>query len=406
NFYVVIDGQVQIYLADAASRIPAAGPEPATASDGEPSVSGGWSDAGDELGGAPPAESDIESDADSNGPGDSGSEAGGSSGGQPAPEEALLLNVVGPGDVLSSLLSILSLFAEGVPLRPRPQHQRGPTSSVASALGLVARGGAHTGTAPAMRGHMSQQPADQLAYDQASTSDSSVRDRHGEPRPRRPSVVARATTDTTLAMIPASAFQRVTRLYPKAAAHILQVILARLQRVTFATLYDYLDLPDELVVIERAISDLARLPLRPEIAQSDVLLRVKELYAQADRRTPSAPPPIQSPVLGSSQQRPSFSTRTTLSAGVASTHSVNLSSARQLPAAWKLTRENLEALPACLAMEPPPPAVDLGPAQLPRSRFRRHRRRGSDSAPPATLPSAAEIESLRRDALHQLCDSL
>ncbi|KAJ2765544.1 Nte1p, partial [Coemansia nantahalensis] len=297
------------------------------------------------------------------------------------------------------LLSILSLFAEGVPLRQgrRRWHQPEALPRVGS------------------RGHMPQ-ATDAPAYDQCS--DSSTRDECSHPPPRRPNVVARATTDTTLAMIPASAFQRVTRLYPKAAAHILQVILTRLQRVTFATLYDYLDLPDELVAIERAISGLARLPLAPEIAQSDVLLRARELYAQADRQSPSAPPAVQSPVLGS-QRRPSFSTRSTLSAGVASTHTVNLSDARQLPAAWKLTRASLEALPAAaaameaaptpIAMEilPPPAAnVDVTIAHAPRSRFRRHRRRGSDSAPVATLPSAADIEGLRRDALQQLCDSL
>ncbi|KAJ2793552.1 phosphatidylcholine and lysophosphatidylcholine phospholipase, partial [Coemansia helicoidea] len=399
---------VQIYLADDTSRIPAAGPpaDPGAGSDGEVSGSGGWSDAGGEFNGAQPAESDGESDAGSSAADDSDEAAGSGGGGggdgsgdQAAPEEALLLNVVGPGDVLSSLLSILSLFAEGVPLRQGRRRWHQPEA--------LPRAGS--------RGHMPQ-AVDTPAYDQCS--DSSTRDECSHPPPRRPNVVARATTDTTLAMIPASAFQRVTRLYPKAAAHILQVILTRLQRVTFATLYDYLDLPDELVAIERAISGLARLPLAPEIAQSDVLLRARELYAQADRQSPSAPPAIQSPVLGS-QRRPSFSTRSTLSAGVASTHTVNLSDARQLPAAWKLTRASLEALPAAaaameaaptpIAMEilPPPAAnVDVTIAHAPRSRFRRHRRRGSDSAPVATLPSAADIEGLRRDALQQLCDSL
>ncbi|KAJ1731537.1 Nte1p, partial [Coemansia biformis] len=422
NFYVVIDGQVQIYLADAASRIPAPPPGSGSASDvgADDSASEGWSDAEGELDGALPMAPDAESSAP-----DLGSET---AGGHPEPEEALLLNVVGPGDVLSSLLSILSLFAEGVPLRQRRQQQTGNSPPAAHTPRPAQRSGVYRalGGAPAaasqpvppMRAHMSQL-ADMLAHGQENSSSKSG---HGEPRPLRPNVVARATTDTTLAMIPATAFQRVTRLYPKAAAHILQVILTRLQRVTFATLYDYLDLPDELVAIERAICDLARLPLMPEIAQSDTLWRVRSLHAQADDVARGGASAIQSPTLGS-RRKPSLSSRTSPSAGLASTHTVNLSSARQLPAAWKICRESLEALgarcalsptglPVGVAMEAAPVDADLsmgiGPAatQLPRSRFRRHRRRGSDSAPAGSLPSAADVEVLRRDALQQLCDSL
>ena len=35
-------------------------------------------------------------------------------------------------------------------------------------------------------------------------------------------VVARATVDTTLAVIPAEAFRRLTKKYPKATGHIVQ----------------------------------------------------------------------------------------------------------------------------------------------------------------------------------------
>ena len=50
-----------------------------------------------------------------------------------------------------------------------------------------------------------------------------------------PDIVARAATDSTIAIIPASAFRRLTHSYPKATAHVIQVILTRFYRVTLVT---------------------------------------------------------------------------------------------------------------------------------------------------------------------------
>jgi lysophospholipid hydrolase len=47
--------------------------------------------------------------------------------------------------------------------------------------------------------------------------------------------IARATVDTTLAVIPAEAFRKLTRKYPKASGTIVQVVLERFSRVTFMT---------------------------------------------------------------------------------------------------------------------------------------------------------------------------
>ncbi|KAJ2161212.1 Nte1p [Coemansia sp. RSA 552] len=400
NFYVVIDGQVQIFLADDASRIP-----PAHA---DLTPSAGFSDADDAY------EETCT---------DYGSmfhpEPTMLDGGRGAPivhseaDSAILLNVVGPGDVLSSLFSILSLFTEDVPLR----HRRSCASAGSSAGDLPPLGANPFDTIP--------------AADSASVSGHG-----GLPQlPLRPNVVARATADTTLAMIPATAFQRVTRLYPQAAAHILQVILTRLQRVTFATLYDYLGLPDELVSIERAISDLARGQLCPEIAGSEVLPLVKDLYARHDEpvETSRQQTTTQSPVLGVTKELP-FSSRTTPSAGRASRYSISLGSSSQLPAAWKINRENLEAvekqLPSSRVATYMSPEIPirrpLGTAEADaqggglnivpslssqgriRSQQKRHQRKraGSDTEPPNALPSAADIDQLRKDVLYQLCASL
>ncbi|GAA6058867.1 hypothetical protein JCM10212_002811 [Sporobolomyces blumeae] len=73
--------------------------------------------------------------------------------------------------------------------------------------------------------------------------------------------LARATVDTTLAVIPAEAFRRLTKKFPNAAAHIVQVILTRLQRVTLLTAHKYLGLTREVIRTEQAINDLACYPL-------------------------------------------------------------------------------------------------------------------------------------------------
>ncbi|WFC97520.1 hypothetical protein MYAM1_000234 [Malassezia yamatoensis] len=70
--------------------------------------------------------------------------------------------------------------------------------------------------------------------------------------------VARATVDTTLAVLPAEAFRRLTSKYPSAVAHIVQVILTRLARVTFHTAHQYLGLTREVMKTEQAINEYGK----------------------------------------------------------------------------------------------------------------------------------------------------
>lgn len=82
----------------------------------------------------------------------------------------------------------------------------------------------------------------------SSTRTSSIRPDSARPlpdgrRPGRPKMgptalngtIARATVDTTLAVIPAEAFRKLTRKFPKASGTIVQVVLERFSRVTFMT---------------------------------------------------------------------------------------------------------------------------------------------------------------------------
>ncbi|CAG7848003.1 Lysophospholipase NTE1; AltName: Full=Intracellular phospholipase B; AltName: Full=Neuropathy target esterase homolog [Serendipita indica DSM 11827] len=84
---------------------------------------------------------------------------------------------------------------------------------------------------------------------------------HTSNAPLQQGIIARATTDTTLAVIPAEAFRRLTQKFPKASAHIVQVILTRFSRVTFQSAHKYLGLTSELLRTEKAINDIACHPL-------------------------------------------------------------------------------------------------------------------------------------------------
>jgi len=98
-----------------------------------------------------------------------------------------------------------------------------------------------------------------------------------------PDIVARATVDTTIAIIPASAFRRLTRVYPKATAHIVQVILTRLQRVTLATGHSYLGLTSEVLRTEKHMNKYTTYEL-PNFLRGDALERLKEKFIRERER--------------------------------------------------------------------------------------------------------------------------
>ena len=199
-----------------------------------------------------------------------------------------LLTEVKNGAPMSSLFSVLSLFTEDVKLRHDDDRDVRPISS-ASSTGFPF--GATTESGPNTPGWLDERHPQMTAYPSHSRRTSSTavanghlpavpplslntpsdlqhlqrtdhernadRDRQGASRrPENnksvhPDVVARATVDTTIAIIPATAFHRLTRVYPKATAHIVQVILTRLQCVTFATAHSYLGLTSEVLRTER-----------------------------------------------------------------------------------------------------------------------------------------------------------
>ena len=92
-----------------------------------------------------------------------------------------------------------------------------------------------------------------------------------------PDIVARASVDTTIAIIPATAFHRLTRVYPKATAHIVQVILTRLQRVTLATGHAYLGLTTEVLQTEKLMDKYTTYEL-PDFLRGSALERLKDKF--------------------------------------------------------------------------------------------------------------------------------
>lgn len=178
-----------------------------------------------------------------------------------------LLNEVGSGGTLSSLFTILSLFTEDVkmswqdsepaeepipdaipeafarPIRNRTQRADSDvsqlslnlepespgypprrTASFSSSGSTVHGAGSDTTTSP--RPRPSSRYESVLETPIASRPPSlpqsfAPRDVH-TPTQLHHGVVARATEDTTLAVIPAEAFRRLTKKFPKATGHIVQ----------------------------------------------------------------------------------------------------------------------------------------------------------------------------------------
>jgi lysophospholipid hydrolase len=153
-----------------------------------------------------------------------------------------LLNEVGAGGTLSSLFKILSLFTEHVQISwqsegtssgyqsPRPDertksHRKDsevsifnldiPSHPMHLRRDSVSSSGStiHAENAISPSGSSSRPPQSAASVRPPSTA---------EPDSLHHGVVARATEDTTLAVIPAEAFHRLTQKFPKAAAHIVQ----------------------------------------------------------------------------------------------------------------------------------------------------------------------------------------
>lgn len=229
-----------------------------------------------------------------------------------------LLTEVKNGAPMSSLFSILSLFTEDVKLRhtedddldssassmghshPRFSSSSGfainhtpntpPSLPTSPIYGALSQNGQATNRDRRSSTMASSTAGGTLPIIPPLSLDPATDFREQRPKSRRtkvhsvhPDIVARATVDTTIAIIPASAFRRLTRVYPKATAHIVQVILTRLQRVTLATGHSYLGLTSEVLRTEKHMNKYTTYEL-PNFLRGDALERLKEKFIRERER--------------------------------------------------------------------------------------------------------------------------
>ncbi|XP_067828963.1 patatin-like phospholipase domain-containing protein 7a isoform X2 [Heptranchias perlo] len=81
----------------------------------------------------------------------------------------------------------------------------------------------------------------------------------GHQRPYK-TVSARAAEVSTVLCLPVEAFQTIFEKYPESLVRVVQIIMVRLQRVTFVALHNYLGLTNELFIQESQPSRLVSQP--------------------------------------------------------------------------------------------------------------------------------------------------
>lgn len=266
---------------------------------------------------------DIGSDGDENSP---LGEYDGHEANQSHTQRYQLLTEVKNGAPMSSLFSILSLFTEDIKLRhdeeddrpvshtdlrSAPQSQEKTFGSPTEEFSQYPPGSAPQSPVnipPLRRGSSKREGESNLSSlgaagnlpkvpplsldtsNQNLINDSFDNDVNKSRLPPRklksahPDIVARATVDTTIAIIPATAFRRLTRVYPRATAHIVQVILTRLQRVTLATAHSYLGLTNEVLHTEKLMNRYTTYDL-PGYLRDAPLRRLKDKFAKERERT-------------------------------------------------------------------------------------------------------------------------
>ncbi|KAI0404201.1 patatin-like phospholipase [Xylaria palmicola] len=231
----------------------------------------------------------------------------------PGQQRYQLLTEVRNGNPMSSLFSIMSLFTEDIHLQVPPESQTGPIlTHEANSPRIPSRPnvGRHAADVPVAEpttaqpavnptpitsagetiGPTSQEDGTFLPRIPPISLDDSPMPRYPKRRPLKraatsvhPDIIARATTDATIAVIPASAFRRLIKVYPKATAHIVHVILSRFQRVTLATAYHYLGLTNEVLQTEKNMLKFTTWQL-PNLLRGDALERLKEKFSQERER--------------------------------------------------------------------------------------------------------------------------
>ncbi|KAJ3121209.1 phosphatidylcholine and lysophosphatidylcholine phospholipase [Nowakowskiella sp. JEL0407] len=209
-----------------------------------------------------------------------------------------LLNEVKSGGTVSSLFSILSVFTDDLQLPQAPifsnlstKKSRDFNSEQVQSPSEEAETHELNAEPQIIRNHSLEKLAVFPELVRSSSSNSLAPDQTQSPpniptsasrAKNRTNIVARAGTDTTLAVIPSAAFHKLTEKFPNAVAHIVQVILTRFQRVTFLTLHRYLGLSRELLKIEKLVNEFAEYSIPSDLISSSILDRLRSYHTNSN----------------------------------------------------------------------------------------------------------------------------
>lgn len=102
-------------------------------------------------------------------------------------------------------------------------------------------------------------------------------------------IVCRARVDSTIAILPGEAFQILTKKYPKAASHMVQVILTRCQRVTFGICHSYFGMTSHIFQAEATINSKAKYEL-PAYIRNAAIRKLRDKAMEDDSKKVFLPP--------------------------------------------------------------------------------------------------------------------
>ncbi|CAG8775363.1 28061_t:CDS:1, partial [Racocetra persica] len=211
-----------------------------------------------------------------------------------------LLNEVTNGGTLSSLFTILSLFTDDIELRYNDTVVDHSIDGVhagkqenESVQDKQSHGISHSDVSNNVNSEeqalpgTSMHPDNTFSRSNKSTKPQILR-RLSKDGPTttsvHPNIIARATVDTTLAVIPAEAFHRLTEKFPNSVAHIVQVILTRFQRVTFWTGYKYLGLTKDILRTEKLMNDITTYGLPSDFFRPGSMERLRLKYVGSGKK--------------------------------------------------------------------------------------------------------------------------
>ncbi len=184
-----------------------------------------------------------------------------------------LLNEVKSGASLSSLFSILSLFtAFDEPPSSTPTPSPLPIDSIHESIPYTLYS---LNEYPPDTEYIPERLRPSITPLQQPYTPLSSSSHQQQLKNNLPEIVARASVDSTIAVIPAESFKRLSNLFPKSVSHVLQMILAKLHRVTLQTAHSYLGLTSEIFQTEIKLNEMAKYEL-PSYLHDGLIKRLND----------------------------------------------------------------------------------------------------------------------------------